>query len=55
MLGRERAPAASGWAPVAVDRGRDLDDRVVGQVRDRAVVAHVHDLDVARSRRGATR
>ena len=32
---------------VTVDDGRDLDDRVVGQVRDRAVVPNVDDLHVA--------
>ena len=38
----------SGCAPSRSIARRDLDDRVVGQVRDRAVVPHVHDLHVAR-------
>ena len=32
---------------IAVDPGGDLDDGIVGQVRQRAVVADVDDLDVA--------
>ena len=37
-----------GVRAVAVDARRQLHDRVVRQVRDGAVVAHVDDLDVAR-------
>ena len=32
---------------VAIDPGGDLDHRIVGHVRQRAVVADVDDLDVA--------
>ena len=45
-LGRKRIDRQRVGA-VAIDRAGDLDDVVVGQVGDRAVVAHVHDLHVA--------
>ena len=39
--------SGSGMGAVAVDRGRDLDDGVVGQIGEGAAVADVDDLDVA--------
>ncbi len=45
-LGRQRR-LRERMRAVAIDPGRDLDDRVGGQVGQRAVVADVDDLDVA--------
>ena len=43
-------PVAIGAAPVGVDRAGRLDHRVVGQERQRAVVAHVHRVRPRRRR-----
>ena len=39
---------AIGSRTLAIDRGRDLHHGIIGHVRDRAVVAQVHDLHVTR-------
>ena len=52
-LGRQRS-GRDGRRAVTADARRQLHDRVVGQVRDGALVADIDHLDVAASRHGAT-